>query len=165
MSGNCPMCGAPLNLGLNFCVVCGRRSSTNESSKILGLKSAARQADMTAKIELDGKKIAKIAHKPKIALRFRKVRGIWTQSLYVVVGICLFFVAVRFALDRTAFHHDVQRSVHAFLQKDPLKALSGSLNQPIKVSAPKQAATKKVRKKRTRRTHHRAKTVRKQSTN
>ncbi|MBC7999835.1 MAG: hypothetical protein IAF58_17910 [Leptolyngbya sp.] len=165
MSGNCPMCGAPLNLGLNFCVVCGRRSSTNESSKILGLKSVARQADMTAKIELDGKKIAKIAPKPKTALRFRKVRGIWTQSLYVVVGICLFFVAVRFALDRTAFHHEVQRSVHALLQKDPLKALSGSTKQPGKVSAPTKAATKKARKKRTRRTHRRAKTVKKQSAN
>ncbi len=165
MSGNCPMCGAPLNLGLNFCVVCGRRSSTNESSKILGLKSAARQADMTAKIELDGKKIAKIAHKPKIALRFRKVRGIWTQSLYVVVGICLFFVAVRFALDRTAFHHEIQRSVHALLQKDPLKTLGGTIKQPSKVSAPKKATTKKTRKKRIRRTHHRANQVKKHKAN
>lgn len=162
MSGNCPMCGAPLNLGLNFCVVCGRRSSTNESSKIIGLKSATRQADMTAKIELDDKRLAKVTRKPKTALRFRKVRGIWTQSLYVIVGICLFFVAVRFAIDRTAFHHDVQRSVHALLRTEPLKGLKGAIGEPKKVSPPQKTAVKKTRKKHTRRSHRRAKVVKKQ---
>ncbi len=119
MSGNCPLCGAPLNLGLNFCVVCGRRSSGGESSKMVGLKSAARQSDLTQKIDIsDGR--FKRAGKPKVALRFRKVRGLWSQVFYVFVGISLFFCAIRYVLEPKKFYRasSTQRSFLAGKESD-----------------------------------------------
>jgi hypothetical protein len=151
MSGNCPLCGAPLNLGLNFCVVCGRRSSGGESSKMVGLKSAARQSDLTQKIDIsDGR--FKRAGKPKVALRFRKVRGLWSQVFYVFVGISLFFCAIRYALEPKSFTVQVQRSVHSLLEKSPIKHVQNMLGikQTAQPKKPAKPPAKKVKKKKAR---------------
>lgn len=154
MSGNCPLCGAPLNLGLNFCVVCGRRSSGGESSKIVGLKSATRASDLTQKIDISDGKFSNLK-KAKTPLRFRKVRGMWTQVFYVFLGVSLFFCAIRFVLEPKSFHEGVQRTVHTIMQKDPIQHVQSFLGvKPAAVKKPvkpaKPAKKKKVRKKRPR---------------
>jgi hypothetical protein len=151
MSGNCPLCGAPLNLGLNFCVVCGRRSIGNESSKIVGLRSAARQSDLTQKIDLNEERF-KRAGKPKVALRFRKVRGLWTQVIFVFVGISLFFCAIRYVLEPKSFAGQVQRTVHSLLEKGPIKHVQGmlGLKPEAKLKKPVKPPPKKMKKKKTR---------------
>ncbi|MCC7527613.1 MAG: hypothetical protein IT342_03760 [Candidatus Melainabacteria bacterium] len=155
MSGNCPLCGAPLNLGLNFCVVCGRRSIGNESSKIVGLRSAARQSDLTQKIDLNEEKFKRAA-KPKVELRFRKVRGLWTQVIYVFVGISLFFCAIRYVLEPKSLTVQIQRTVHSLLEKDPIKHVQGllGLKPAAKVKKPVKPPVKKVKKKNTRTGKH-----------
>ncbi len=159
MSGNCPLCGAPLNLGLNFCVVCGRRSIGGESSKMVGLKSAARQSDLTQKIDIsDGR--FKRPGKPKVALRFRKVRGLWSQVFYVFIGIALFFCGIRYVLEPKSFTGQVQRSVHSILEKNPIKHVQNMLGikQAAQPKKPVKPPAKKVKKKKTRiRKHTRVK--------
>ncbi len=155
MSGNCPLCGAPLNLGLNFCVVCGRRSIGNESSKIVGLRSAARQSDLTQKIDLNEERF-KRAGKPKVALRFRKVRGLWTQVIFVFVGISLFFCAIRYVLEPKSFTGQVQRTVHSLLEKDPIKHVRSMLGLKPAATGKStiKAPAKKVKQKKTRTRKH-----------
>ena len=153
MSGNCPLCGAPLNLGLNFCVVCGRRSTCSESSKIVGLRSATRQSDMTARLDLNDPELKQGLKKAGKPLRFRKVRGLWTQVFYVFTGVSLFFCAVRFALDPKSFHEGVQRTVHTFMDKDSIKNMQGMLGlqpQQATVTKPASAPPKKAKKKKAR---------------
>ncbi len=148
MSGNCPLCGAPLNLGLNFCVVCGRRSSGHESSKMVGLKSATRQSDLTQKIEIT-EGMLKRGSKPKVALRFRKVRGLWSQVFYLFVGISLFFCAIRYVLEPKSFTTQVQRTVHSIVEKGPIKhvqSMFGIKSAPA-VKKPVKPPTKKKKKK------------------
>jgi len=155
MSGNCPLCGAPLNLGLNFCVVCGRRAIGNESSKMVGLKAASRASDLTQKIDLNDPIFGK-ASKKKTPLRFRKVRGLGSQVFYVFLGVSLFFCAVRYALEPKSFTGHVQRTVHMIMEKNPVQHVQGMLG--LKPEVKKKPAAKptakptpsKTKKKRTR---------------
>jgi uncharacterized Zn finger protein (UPF0148 family) len=156
MSGNCPLCGAPLNLGLNFCVVCGRRSSGNESSKIVGLKAATRQSDLTQKIDISDGKFSNLK-KSKTPLRFRKVRGLWTQVFYVFLGVSLFFCAIRFALEPKSFHEGVQRTVHTIMQKNPIQHVQSFLGvKPAAVKKPAKPAKSTTKKKKTKKKRNRA---------
>lgn len=159
MSGNCPLCGAPLNLGLNFCVVCGRRSGGGESSKIVGLKSASRASDLTQKIDISDGKFSNLK-KSKTPLRFRKVRGLWSQVFYVFLGVSLFFCAVRFVLEPKSFHEGVQRTVHTIMQKDPIQHVQSLLGvKPAVVKKPAKPAkpTKATKKKKTKKKRTKAK--------
>ncbi len=151
MSGSCPLCGAPLNLGLNFCVVCGRRAIGGESSKIVGLRSASRASDLTQKIDLNDPRF-KGTSKKKTPLRFRKVRGLWTQVLYVFLGVSLFFCGIRYALEPKSFTAHVQRTVHMVMEKTPLQHVQGllGLKPEVKKKPPAKPPDKKVKKKKTR---------------
>ncbi|PZM80569.1 MAG: hypothetical protein DKT66_15035 [Candidatus Melainabacteria bacterium] len=160
MSGNCPLCGAPLNLGLNFCVVCGRRAIGSESSKIVGLKAATRASDLTQKIDISDGRFNKTAKK-KTPLRFRKVRGLGTQVFYVFLGVSLFFCAIRYVLEPASFTGHVQRTVHMILDKNPVQHVQGMLGIKPEVKKkppekPPAKQTKKVKKKRTRGHRNRA---------
>lgn len=151
MSGNCPLCGAPLNLGLNFCVVCGRRAVGNESSKIVGLKAASRASDLTQKIDISDGRFNKAAKK-KTPLRFRKVRGLWSQVFYVFLGVSLFFCAIRYALEPKSFTGHVQRTVHMIMEKSPVQHVQGmlGLKPEVKKKTPVKSPPTKVKKKKTR---------------
>ncbi len=151
MSGSCPLCGAPLNLGLNFCVVCGRRAIGNESSKIVGLRSASRASDLTQKIDLNDPRF-KGTNKKKTPLRFRKVRGLWTQVVYVFLGVSLFFCAIRYVLEPKSFTAHVQRTVHMVMEKTPLQHVQGmlGLKPEVKKKPPAKPPAKKVKKRKTR---------------
>lgn len=155
MSGSCPLCGAPLNLGLNFCVVCGRRAIGSESSKIVGLRSASRASDLTQKIDLNDPRF-KASNKKKTPLRFRKVRGLWTQVIYVFVGVSLFFCAIRYVLEPKSFTQHVQRTVHMVMEKTPLQHVQGllGLKPEVKKKSPAKQPPKKDKKKRTRSRRH-----------
>lgn len=162
MSGNCPLCGAPLNLGLNFCVVCGRRAIGNESSKMVGLKAASRASDLTQKIDLNDPIFGK-ASKKKTPLRFRKVRGLGTQVVYVFMGVTLFFCAIRYALEPKSFTGSVQRTVHMIMKKSPVQHMQGLLGgkPEVKKKTPAKPPAQKVKKKRPRahkrnRAHHKS---------
>lgn len=151
MSGNCPLCGAPLNLGLNFCVVCGRRAIGNESSKMVGLKAASRASDLTQKIDLNDPRFGK-AVKKKTPLRFRKVRGLGNQVFYVFLGVSLFFCAIRYALEPKSFTGHVQRTVHMIMEKNPVQHVQGmlGLKPEVKKKPAAKPAPAKTKKKRTR---------------
>lgn len=115
MPGVCPLCGATLNLGLKFCVVCGRSATGDESSKMGGIKTGVRQADSTSRIDADEALEAAIA-KGKRPLRFRHVRSLYVQLIYIFIGLSLFFCAIRYILD-TVFPGRLQRTVHTLQQE------------------------------------------------
>lgn len=98
MSASCPYCGAKLNLGLRFCVVCGRHVTTENMGKFSGLKGGFRPADITRRLD----EIISVA-------RFKKSRqshhlhraARWTviNTVYLVVATGLFYSAVVYSLE------------------------------------------------------------------
>jgi cytochrome c biogenesis protein ResB len=128
---------------------------------MVGLKAASRQSDLTQKIDLNDERFKKGISKPRVALRFRKVRGLWTQVFYVFLGISLFFCAIRYVLEPKSFSGHVQRTVHSLLEKNPLQHVQGLLGIKPAATAkkPVKPPPKKVKKKKTRSRskHNRAK--------
>lgn len=142
MPGICPLCGATLNPGVKFCVVCGRRSASEESSKMGAIKSGVRHADMTRHI--DSEDVEDIVRKGRKPLRFRQVRSLWVQILYIVVGVALFFCAVRFVLEKMLPPH-MQRTVHSFIKESPVSKISLP-RPPVIKDKPKPPAPGKKKK-------------------
>ncbi len=98
MSSNCPYCGATLNFGLKFCVVCGRQTAATNKMGGSILKAGARQMDMTRRIDEDT--AAAHVRTKRHALRFRKgVRTLGQTIFYGFIAGSLFFCAVRFAVE------------------------------------------------------------------
>jgi len=98
MSSNCPYCGATLNFGLKFCVVCGRQTAATNKMGGSILKSGARQMDSTRRIDEDT--ASALVRNKRHALRFRKgVRTLGQTIFYGFVAGSLFFCAVRFAVE------------------------------------------------------------------
>jgi hypothetical protein len=109
MPGNCPYCGATINFGLRFCVVCGRHVSANNKMGGTAVKSGMRESDMTHRIDEDFMQAQK--QSKRRALRFRRsVRTLGQTVFYGFVAGALFFCAVRFALE-AAFPGSIQRFV------------------------------------------------------
>ncbi|MBI1271414.1 hypothetical protein GC174_13375 [bacterium] len=98
MSASCPYCGAKLNLGLRFCVVCGRHVTTDNLGKYGGLRGGFRPADITRRLD----EIISVG-------RFKKSRqshnvqrvARWTivNTVYLVVATGLFYSAVVYSLE------------------------------------------------------------------
>jgi hypothetical protein len=108
MAASCSYCGATLNFGLKFCVVCGRQTIL-ALNKMGGIKSGIRHADMTRR--LGDSQSALIYRSRKRSLRFRKSIRTFTQTIFYgfIVG-ALFFCAIRFTL-QTLFPGRVNRLV------------------------------------------------------
>lgn len=98
MPASCPYCGATLNFGLKFCVVCGRHTSAADMSKMGGgLKSGIKQADLTRR--LDDNLSAGDFERARKPTRLRKhIRSLSEHIFYVFIGAALFFCAIRFTL-------------------------------------------------------------------
>ncbi len=98
MSANCPYCGAKLNLGLRFCVVCGRHVTTENMGKFSGLRGGFRPADITRRLD----EIISVARfkKSRQSHRFHRAAR-WTviNTVYLVVATGLFYSAVVYSLE------------------------------------------------------------------
>jgi hypothetical protein len=117
MPASCPYCGATLNFGLKFCVVCGRHTSSSEMSKLGGgLKSGIKQQDMTRRLDDNlGASDFERARKPT---RLRKhVKSLTEHLVYVFIGLALFFCAVRFTV-QTWFPDKIHRVLAPILGKN-----------------------------------------------
>ncbi|HMO23658.1 MAG TPA: zinc ribbon domain-containing protein [Candidatus Melainabacteria bacterium] len=98
MSASCPYCGAKLNLGLRFCVVCGRHVTADNLGKYGGLRGGFRPADITRRLD----EIISVG-------RFKKSRqshdvqrvARWTiiNTVYLEVATGLFYSAVVYSLE------------------------------------------------------------------
>lgn len=102
MSSTCPYCGAKLNLGLKFCVVCGRHVAHDSMGKVGGgLRGGFRPADITRRLD----ELITVA-------RFRKSRRshdfergsrfVFINGVYLFIATGLFYAALQFTLE-TAF--------------------------------------------------------------
>lgn len=98
MPASCPYCGATLNFGLKFCVVCGRHTSAADMSKMGGgLKSGIKQADLTRR--LDDNLSAGDFERARKPTKLRKhIRSLSEHLFYLFIGAALFFCAIRYTL-------------------------------------------------------------------
>src|SRR6516165_2684874 len=95
MAASCSYCGATLNFGLKFCVVCGRQTIA-ALNKMGGIKSGGRHGDSTRRMA-DNQSTQN--RNRKRALRFRKgIRTLSQTVFYGFVAGALFFCAVRVTL-------------------------------------------------------------------
>ncbi len=149
MSANCPYCGATLNFGLKFCVVCGRQSAATNKMGGTVLKTGARQADMTRRI--DEEFMAAQVRSKRKALRFRKsIRTLGQTIFYGFIAGTLFFCAVRFALE-SVFPGSIKRVVvplvEPFLHNpDETAAIDSKGVDDTGADAPKPTKAKKSKK-------------------
>lgn len=98
MSATCPFCGAKLNLGLRFCVVCGRQVTSENLGKFSGLRGGFRPADITRRLD----EIISVARFKKSRQSYeirRAVRWTTVNTIYVIICTGLFYSAVLFSLE------------------------------------------------------------------
>ncbi len=102
MSGSCPYCGAKLNYGIKFCVVCGRPINGQESGKASkmagGMRSGIRPADVTRRLD-DLMTVARFKHSKRTTTLDSNMRWVSLNFVSVALGIALFFCAVKISLD------------------------------------------------------------------
>jgi hypothetical protein len=97
MSGTCPYCGAPLNFGLKFCIVCGRQSG-DVVNKMGNLRTGTRQAEAARRVDETGQAVEYQIQKK--TLRFgNKVRVLLQTIMYGFIAGTLFFCSVKVALE------------------------------------------------------------------
>ncbi len=138
MSASCPYCGAKLNYGLKFCVVCGRHISGVERGKIGGLRGGLRQADITRRLD-ELITVARFKKAKRQTTIGTGIRWLSINIFYLFVGIGLFFCAAKYAVE-AFFPGEAQRIVKPFqdlLPKGPEKTASSS------TKSTKAAGTKK----------------------
>ena len=115
MAASCSYCGATLNFGLKFCVVCGRQTIA-ALNKMGGIKSGGRHGDSTRRMA-DNQSTQN--RNRKRALRFRKgIRTLSQTVFYGFVAGALFFCAVRVTL-QAFFPGKVNRLVAPIFQPLP----------------------------------------------
>ncbi len=127
MSASCPYCGAKLNYGLKFCVVCGRHISGVERGKIGGLRGGLRQADITRRLD-ELITVARFKKSKRQTTIGTGIRWFSINVFYLFVGIGLFFCAAKYAVE-AFFPGQAQRIVMPFqelLPKGPEKTASSS---------------------------------------
>lgn len=106
MSGSCPYCGAKLNYGIKFCVVCGRPISTQDAGRVGGgMRSGIRPADVTRRLE-DLMTAARFKRSKRTTHLDQQIHFVGLNAFSVVLAIALLFCAVKLSLDG------------GFLQKD-----------------------------------------------
>jgi hypothetical protein len=99
MSGSCPYCGAKLNYGIKFCVVCGRPIAGPDTGKSGGgMRSGIRPADVTRRLD-DLMTVARFRRSKRSTNMDRTMRWFSLNAMSITVGICLFFCAVKLSLD------------------------------------------------------------------
>jgi hypothetical protein len=146
MSGTCPYCGAPLNFGLKFCIVCGRQSA-DVVNKMGNLKTGARQAETSKRMDDSGQAVD--YHIQKKTLRFgNKIRLLLTTMVYGFIAGTLFFCAVKVALEVNITER-VQRIAAPLIEPIVQKCQEVSESAKKLMNPPKQApsSAKKVVKK------------------
>ena len=97
MSGTCPFCGAKLNLGLNFCVGCGRQGADKPRGQMSGLRGGFRAADITRRLD----EIITVSRFRKSRKNLEVTKGArWfiVNGTFSVVAIALFYCAVQYSL-------------------------------------------------------------------
>jgi hypothetical protein len=106
MSGSCPYCGAKLNYGIKFCVVCGRPISAQDAGKVGGgMRSGIRPADVTRRLE-DLMTAARFKRSKRTTQLDQQIHFVGLNAFSVVLAIALLFCAIKLSLDG------------GFLQKD-----------------------------------------------
>jgi len=99
MSGSCPYCGAKLNYGIKFCVVCGRPIAGPDTGKVgSGMRSGIRPADVTRRLD-DLMTVARFRRSKRSTNVDRTMRWFSLNAMSITVGICLFFCAIKLSLD------------------------------------------------------------------
>ncbi len=99
MSGSCPYCGAKLNYGIKFCVVCGRPIQGAEASRIGGgMRTGIRPADVTRRLE-DLMTAARFKRSKRQVNLDQSVHFFSLNAFSVVAGIALLFCAIKLSLD------------------------------------------------------------------
>ena len=117
MSASCSYCGASLNFGLKFCVVCGRQTIA-ALNKMGGIKSGVRQGDSTRR--LADTKEAQTYRSKKRSLRFRKsIRTLSQTIFYGFIAGALFFCAARVTL-QALYPGRVNRMVAPIFEQFPI---------------------------------------------
>jgi len=97
MSGTCPFCGAKLNLGLNFCVGCGRQGADKPRGQMSGLRGGFRAADITRRLD----EIITVSRFRKSRKNHEVTKGArWfiVNGTFAVVAVALFYCAVQYSL-------------------------------------------------------------------
>jgi len=103
MSGSCPYCGAKLNYGIKFCVVCGRPITGQETSAGStkmggGMRSGIRPADVTRRLD-DLMTVARFRRSKRTTTIDTNMRWLSLNGVSVALGVVLFFCAVKISLD------------------------------------------------------------------
>lgn len=99
MSGSCPYCGAKLNYGIKFCVVCGRPIQGGDVGRIGGgMKTGIRPADVTRRLE-DLMTAARFKRSKRQVNLDQQVHFFSLNVFSIVTGIALLFCAVKLSLD------------------------------------------------------------------
>ena len=99
MSGSCPYCGAKLNYGIKFCVVCGRPIAGPDTGKSGGgMRSGIRPADVTRRLD-DLMTVARFRRSKRSTSMDRTMRWFSLNALSIAIGIGLFFCAIKLSLD------------------------------------------------------------------
>jgi hypothetical protein len=99
MSGSCPYCGAKLNYGIKFCVVCGRPIQGGDVGRIGGgMKTGIRPADVTRRLE-DLMTAARFKRSKRQVNLDQQVHFFSLNVFSIVTGVALLFCAVKLSLD------------------------------------------------------------------
>ncbi|MBK7746716.1 MAG: hypothetical protein IPP97_22140 [Candidatus Obscuribacter sp.] len=99
MSGSCPYCGAKLNYGIKFCVVCGRPIQAGETTKMGGgMRAGIRPADVTRRLE-DLMTAARFKRSKRQVNLDQSVHFFSLKAFSIVTGIALLFCAVKLSID------------------------------------------------------------------
>jgi len=98
-AATCPYCGAKLNLGLKFCVVCGRHVTIDSMGKVGGgLRGGFRPADITRRLD-ELITVARFRRSRRSHELERGSRFVFVNALYLFVATGLFYVALQFSLE------------------------------------------------------------------
>jgi|GEM_PF-470748 hypothetical protein len=100
MSAICPYCGAKLNLGLKFCVVCGRHITQDRALGKLsgGLKAGFRPADITRRLD-ELITVARFKKSRRNQTVERGSRFLFLNVIYLLAFSGLFYAAIQFSLE------------------------------------------------------------------
>lgn len=98
-AATCPYCGAKLNLGLKFCVVCGRHVTADNLGRVGGgLRGGFRPADITRRLD-EMITVARFRRSRRSHHLERGTRFVFVNTLYLFVATGLFYAALQFSLE------------------------------------------------------------------
>lgn len=118
--GVCPYCGAKLNLGLKFCVLCGRHIA-DATEKLGGLKSGFRPADITWRLA-EIVTVGKFKRSRRNTSFERAVRGIFRYCFTFVSSFILCFMLLYSVVQLSLELADPKRAAETRI---PIKKVAG----------------------------------------